>query len=156
MSQTKPWALSPLISTMPHFAHKRLLPTCGVGDISIPPFPTTESVKESTEDLHLTVIDYHSNSPASSSPSSQSSNEPTPASSSLSLASTSSLISTRSSKNTGSFKIRSPMIKGKQKRRLTVEEDIQHLHGASERRSFFSIEKNRKSIVFGPEVSFLL
>jgi len=151
MSPTKPWALSPLISTMPHFAHKRLLPTC-LGGISVPPFPTAEPVKESTEDLHLTVIDYHSNSPASWSSSSQSSNEPTPTSSSLSLASNSST----KSKSTSSIKIRSPMIKGRQKRRLAVEEDIQQLHGASERRSFFAKEKNRKSIVFGPEVSVLL
>ncbi len=79
MAQSKPWALSPLISTMPHFEHKRC-----PKNVQIPSFSPTESVKDSTDMLHFAVVeDYtHSafSSPGDSSP-------PSPSSSSSSIAS---------------------------------------------------------------------
>ncbi|KAF9787872.1 hypothetical protein BJ322DRAFT_1018585 [Thelephora terrestris] len=45
-SQTKPWALSPLISTMPHFAHREL----GESD-TLPEFPPRESLKDDNSQL---------------------------------------------------------------------------------------------------------
>lgn len=51
-SQTKPWALSPLISTMPHFAHRR------IGESDVPPeFPPRESLKDDNSQLAEAVED---------------------------------------------------------------------------------------------------
>ncbi|KAF9652660.1 DUF1769-domain-containing protein, partial [Thelephora ganbajun] len=51
-SQTKPWALSPLISTMPHFTHKR------IGESDTPPeFPPRESLKDDNSQLAEAVED---------------------------------------------------------------------------------------------------
>ncbi|KAI9509058.1 DUF1769-domain-containing protein [Russula earlei] len=44
-SSTKPWALSPLISTMPYFAHRRAWPS----------FPPPQSLSDDTAQLHLTL-----------------------------------------------------------------------------------------------------
>ena len=51
-SQSKPWALSPLISTMPHFAHRR---TEGSG--TPPEFPPRESLKDDSSQLVKAVED---------------------------------------------------------------------------------------------------
>lgn len=51
-SQTKPWALSPLISTMPHFSHQR------TGESDTPPeFPPRESLRDNSSQLAETVED---------------------------------------------------------------------------------------------------
>ena len=51
-SQSKPWALSPLISTMPHFAHRR------TGESDVPPeFPPRESLKDDNSWLVEAVED---------------------------------------------------------------------------------------------------
>ena len=51
-SQSKPWALSPLISTMPYFAHRR------IGKSPTPPkFPPRESLKDDNSQLSETVQD---------------------------------------------------------------------------------------------------
>lgn len=45
-SPTKPWALSPLISTMPHFAHRK------IGEFDpLPEFPPRESLKDDNSHL---------------------------------------------------------------------------------------------------------
>lgn len=49
-SQTKPWALSPLISTMPHFAHRKI----GEPD-ALPDFPPRESLKDDNSQLSEAV-----------------------------------------------------------------------------------------------------
>jgi len=77
-SSTKPWALSPLISTMPHLAHKRLhavprppspapLPTTPlpafhepppshtINREGWPPFPTPKSLSDDSTELYLTL-----------------------------------------------------------------------------------------------------
>jgi len=51
-SQTKPWALSPLISTMPHFVHRK------TGEFDTPPeFPPRESLKDDNSHLAEAVED---------------------------------------------------------------------------------------------------
>lgn len=51
-SQTKPWALSPLISTMPHFAHRRMK------ESDTPPeFPPRESLQDDNSQLAAAVQD---------------------------------------------------------------------------------------------------
>ncbi|KDR80292.1 hypothetical protein GALMADRAFT_33591, partial [Galerina marginata CBS 339.88] len=61
-SSSKPWALSPLISTMPHFMHARLplpLPVPEDDDVleSSTTFPTPYSIKDSTSQLYLALAD---------------------------------------------------------------------------------------------------
>ena len=51
-SQSKPWALSPLISTMPHFTHRRM-----GGSETPPEFPPRESLKDDSSQLAATVED---------------------------------------------------------------------------------------------------
>ena len=51
-SHTKPWALSPLISTMPYFAHRT------IGESETPPkFPPRESLKDDNPHLAEAVED---------------------------------------------------------------------------------------------------
>ncbi|KIY73616.1 DUF1769-domain-containing protein [Cylindrobasidium torrendii FP15055 ss-10] len=71
-SSTKPWALSPLAATMPHFAHSR-------GEEAV--FPPTRSISDDTTDLHQALT------------------TPSPSSSSSSLDSTASTGSASSSKS---------------------------------------------------------
>ncbi|THU75592.1 hypothetical protein K435DRAFT_880506 [Dendrothele bispora CBS 962.96] len=63
-SPTKPWALSPLISTMLHFAHTRLVsltdnldtPACSPVDSDVPEFPSNQSLTNDTSPLHLAIV----------------------------------------------------------------------------------------------------
>lgn len=48
-SQHKPWALSPLISTMPYFAHARIPNLKKISDL--PPFPPPISITEDSTQL---------------------------------------------------------------------------------------------------------
>ncbi|THU97791.1 DUF1769-domain-containing protein [Dendrothele bispora CBS 962.96] len=99
-SPTKPWALSPLISTMPHFAHTRLVsstdnpdtPACSPVDPDVPEFPSNQSLSDDTSQLHLAIV-----SPTTSSSSSPDSSPPTSASSSSSSLSSLSSSSNHSS-----------------------------------------------------------
>jgi hypothetical protein len=51
-SQAKPWALSPLISTMPYFSHRRL------GESDTPPeFPPRESLRDDISQLAEAIED---------------------------------------------------------------------------------------------------
>jgi len=51
-SQAKPWALSPLISTMPHFVHRR------IGESDTPPeFPPRESLQDDNSQLAEAIQD---------------------------------------------------------------------------------------------------
>ncbi|KAI9465756.1 DUF1769-domain-containing protein [Lactarius psammicola] len=102
MSSTKPWALSPLISTMPHLTHKRvpgishqpsspvachLTSSCGpqsseqeINYNEWPHFPPPHSLSDDTTQLHLTLKNLslsHSASP-SPSPSHSSASSPHP------------------------------------------------------------------------------
>ena len=53
-SQSKPWALSPLISTMPHLVHSRM------GKSDIPPnFPPRESLQDDNSQLAEAVKDLN-------------------------------------------------------------------------------------------------
>ncbi|KZP06408.1 DUF1769-domain-containing protein [Athelia psychrophila] len=55
-SQTKPWALSPLISTMPYFAH-RPLPSESKSDL--PPFPPETPITDDLAHLPVDAKDIH-------------------------------------------------------------------------------------------------
>ncbi|KAF9530268.1 hypothetical protein CPB83DRAFT_851276 [Crepidotus variabilis] len=142
-SQAKPWALSPLISTMPHFAHKR---SCLVDAAELTTsFPPVESLEDSTEELHLTMFDDNKNL---SSPSSSTS--------SLSSSSASSDISSSSAKSSASAKLRQAFRSKKSRSQSgsphpNFREEVKHLEDASQRRSYFAVEEHRKAVTFGPD-----
>ena len=59
-SSTKPWALSPLIATMPHFAHTRLHAPRPPSQHHNPlgsRFPPSHSIQDSTSQLHLALVE---------------------------------------------------------------------------------------------------
>ena len=138
LSPTKPWALSPLICTMPHFMHTRV-PVADFGNTAmtkqverscylpiLPPFPPTQSIRDSTDDLYLTVIQE----PDSSSSTSNSS---------------------RGSSSSGIKKVFKKTVK---RRGLNVEHayDVPRFESAGQRRSYFNSASRRELIQFGPEV----
>ncbi|KAJ7597332.1 hypothetical protein C8J56DRAFT_773657 [Mycena floridula] len=126
-STTKPWALSPLIATMPHFAHTRISSETD----SSPVFPGTESLTDDTTQLHLAL----------------SSSSDSPHSSSSSLGSRNSGSSSNSSSSHRSF---NKFKTSKSKRSLLEQAEFQ-FKSASQRRSYFSSAEARKGVVLGPE-----
>jgi hypothetical protein len=155
-SKTKPWALSPLVSTMPHFAHSH--------NSQPPKFPSSHSLTDNNSQLPLVFnddddIENDSSSSASSSTSSLSS--ASVSSSVSSVHSTHSSHSKKSNVSNGSMslKIKSlSKIRGKrvvdslhQRRMGGGAPPPVNLHTAAQRKSYFSVRENRKNVVFGPE-----
>ncbi|KAK0203448.1 hypothetical protein DFS33DRAFT_802370 [Desarmillaria ectypa] len=126
-SQSKPWALSPLIVTMPHFAHSRLDRDLQDIDSSTPPFPTEyTSISDDTSNLYLASV---SSSPCSST---------------LSLSSSSSS-SSSSSNSSSKSKIT------RRRKKQTNHQNLSTLQTASQRQTFFSSEENRRMIIFSDQ-----
>jgi hypothetical protein len=140
-SYTKPWALSPLISTMPHFSHSRLhgsrsssrsssysrhnSPVSG-GDH--PPFPPKKSIEDDITQIHL---NYSPN---------LSDNDSTSESSLSSSSSSSSLF--RDVKTGVKDKLR------KKKTPYSAGLHALNLRTAQERQSYFHSVKHRRGITF--------
>ncbi|KAF8155856.1 hypothetical protein B0H34DRAFT_659245 [Crassisporium funariophilum] len=159
-SSTKPWALSPLISTMPHLAHTRVSISSENLGLKQPngtqkqqqPFPSTNSLTDSTSHLNLAIVD-------SSSSSSSEASSPASSASSLSsgISSSNSRGSVRSAsgsvKSGGSARIKEAVRKVAKRRRspTRMEREVQHLEGATQRRAYFSDAKKRQKVQFGPE-----
>ena len=146
LSPTKPWALSPLICTMPHFMHTRVPAADSFNNTAIarqvgnnstscylPPFPPTQSIRDSTDDLYLTVVQGPDFSDSSSS-SSVSPVVPKP-------------ITWSSSSG-----VNDVVKKAVERRSINVEGDVQRFEGAGQRRSYFNSASRRELIQFGPEV----
>jgi len=151
-SPTKPWALSPLVSTMPHFMHTRTTITEDAfsGSLSEAPasdtpgssrlssFPPSQSIADDTSQLYLALKNTDSSS-------SSGSNTPSSAASSvLSIVSTSS-----NAPNFGQVK------KALGRRPKRDKPTLPDFANASQRRSYFSQCANREAVELGPEVSFL-
>jgi hypothetical protein len=157
-SPTKPWALSPLIATMPHFTYTRVSPSGRPSrplspstpttarpwtkHTDPPPFPSLYSLEDSTSQLHLALID------SSSSDSSVSTN------SDVSASSFSSRRSSRSNrsgagKRSGTEKIKQAVQKVAQ-RKSKPRRDPLKFENASQRRSYFTDPTNRRTVRFGP------
>ncbi|KAJ3800523.1 hypothetical protein GGU11DRAFT_814664 [Lentinula aff. detonsa] len=154
-SQTKPWALSPLVATMPHFAHSHK---------SRPPkFPSTSSLTDDNSQLSLAYHDEDDDdvdsplSSASSSTSSLSSVSSEHSTHSGCSGHSSSSPSRKSSSSNGSksskIKSLSKVARGSRpaSRNRNGAPPPVNLHTAVQRRNYFSVSKNRKSVVFGPE-----
>ncbi|KAF5311127.1 hypothetical protein D9619_008074 [Psilocybe cf. subviscida] len=174
-SSTKPWALSPLIATMPNFQHSLLR--------DAPHFPPKESIKDDTRQLYRAVVevDEHGNPVPSSnhlhvptrSPSSLSTGSNGSGTSSSSFHSASSSRSGGSSGSgdgSGSGSSRSSKIKqamkkvnGRSKKSRTSsvsssgrEKSVAELlkldpTSSSQRRSYFANKAHREAVQFGPE-----
>ncbi|KAK1231767.1 hypothetical protein PQX77_005115 [Marasmius sp. AFHP31] len=141
-SSTKPWALSPLITTMPHFVHTRLggsphaspaSSSSSLGLPSSPPkFPPRDVVKDDTSMLYL----------AQSSPQWSPSHSASSSSSSLSSNDSYGSRKSSSSKNYN-------LLSGSKHKKRGPRTPI-NLETAGQRRSYFSSPENRQAVRFGP------
>ncbi|KZV65332.1 DUF1769-domain-containing protein [Peniophora sp. CONT] len=145
-SQTKPWALSPLISSMPHLHHTRGTP---------PPFPATDqkSLSDDVTQLHLA----------------RRSRAPSRASSSASIASLTGVKATDKPDELGKrarLRNGASRFKDKMNGEVTAKDDseaegtdtevVEDVKGipagdAAARRAYFADAARRKEIFFGPE-----
>lgn len=114
----------------------------------LPPFPPTESIRDSTDELYLTMI--HGRLSLGSSPTSSAS----------SLSSGRSITTSHSSGKSvmdGSLRIKEAVKKvGKRRKGPSIDEEANELRkikGAGQRRSYFSSATKRQDIQFGPMVS---
>lgn len=156
MSDTKPWALSPLIATMPYFMHER------IDDIRASPlledgrsksidhsFPPSQSIGEDTSQLQFAIASSNSRGSTDSSFSSSAS----------SLASSSSSLSSSSTKHSSfsasmKYSLNKPLEKAHlKKKKSTHSLDLRTAH---DRRSYFSVPQHRKEIIFGPEACHVI
>ncbi|XP_006463357.1 hypothetical protein AGABI2DRAFT_186955 [Agaricus bisporus var. bisporus H97] len=160
-STSKPWALSPLVSTMPYLMHQRLDdhdPSSSMSDRSLkhqdrtPSFPSTRSIKDWTPDIYQTLRE-RAQSPSSISSSSTSSSSS--ASSLVSFRSTKSNLSSLSaSKKSDTLKDALKKVKPSsrdRKRSMQHSPEEMRFDNAAARRAFFSDAANRQSVVFGPQ-----
>ncbi|EIW78573.1 DUF1769-domain-containing protein [Coniophora puteana RWD-64-598 SS2] len=149
VSTPRPWALSPLVSTMPHLAHRRL---DDVARSMTEVFPPKESVVDDASQLHLALTSNPSSSGSTTSGSSAGSSA---ASSSSSLASVLSKASAASKASVASkasaVKSKVAKLKHKSGKGSAGPGGELKLKNASERRAHFSNVKRRKDIVFGPD-----
>ncbi|KAF9225983.1 DUF1769-domain-containing protein [Gyrodon lividus] len=149
-STSKPWALSPLIATMPHFAHERIhdlqetaLSEAHESESFRSPFPPTTSIIDDTSQLQL----------ASTSSSTLHSRSQTPSSlSSASLSaswSSNSDVSHVSAKSSLRENVKKSLKTSSGKRKGGKSDMI--FQTPDERRSYFSDAENRKNVFLGPE-----
>ncbi|KAG2008149.1 hypothetical protein CC2G_013610 [Coprinopsis cinerea AmutBmut pab1-1] len=161
-SPTKPWALSPLIATMPHFAHHRVRTDDGQ-EHDENRFPPKASLTDNTSQLYLACNDVGSpsseDSSGSASPSSSSGGlSPSPTASSASLSTPHSVrvepptsaLGTAASGANG--KLRTGLrkaFKSKSRRRQQLQNEMS-FESASQRRTYFSSPEKRQKVMFGP------
>ncbi|KAF9064819.1 hypothetical protein BDP27DRAFT_1450584 [Rhodocollybia butyracea] len=143
-SSTKPWALSPLIATMPYFAHSH--------NSKPPRFPSAHSLIDDNSQLPF-CYDDDFDSPLSSASSSTSSLS---SGSSGSFNSAHSHLSSHSKKSNSSnglsSKIRAiPKLSRGSRGSHKASNPPVNLVTAAQRRSYFSDQEHRKRVVFGPE-----
>jgi len=122
-STTQPWALSPLISTMPNLIHSRI---DSIHPLSA--FPPSRSISDDVSQLHLALIDEHDSVDSASS----------------SNSSLSSFGSSGSGKNNCNGIVQKSK-EGKKKKERKARLDM-----PSGRRSYFHTAKHRNQVVFGP------
>jgi len=141
----KPWALSPLVATMPYLRHTRLpsscnhhpdspcnSPSCGHSEAGVPhpPFPPPSSITDDTSSLHLAATPVlhptRSGTPSSSGSSSSSSSR-----------------SSGSRWSSGSKKSK--------KKKAANDDEVPRTMNSQQRRSYFSSEDHRKAVSLGPQ-----
>jgi len=149
-SNTKPWALSPLVSTMPYLQHQRVHDASSplASDMFLLPedelhsaFPSTRSIVESTPEIYKTRRDRIPSSESSVS-----------SSSSSSIASTASDNSNATSGSNKLSAIKGTIKKVTHARRKKIARAPPEMcfENAAARRSYFSNADNRQAVTFGP------
>ncbi|KAJ7497013.1 hypothetical protein FB451DRAFT_1209722 [Mycena latifolia] len=127
----KPWALSPLLATMPYLKHTRLPPSWDGSDSDtahLPVFPPPALISDDTSSLYLSAVPTPIEASRPGTPSSSGS---------------SSSKSSRSSRRSSDSK--------KSKKRKIVDEEVPRAMTSQQRRSYFSSEAHRKAVSLGPE-----
>ena len=130
-SQERPWALSPLIATMPHFVH--------TPSLSQPPPSSSSSDTASNSDLSSAdedSLDGFSGQPATH----HRQRGPPEFPSSVSLRD-----------DVSQLRLVKAVSKGG-----ALPKEISKLVSANKRRAYFSMQEKRKSVIFGPSVSNIL
>ena len=150
-STTKPWALSPLISTMPNLAHRRESWEESTED----QFPPKEAIQDSTSQLHLARISRtdgrHSRASSIASSIDDLDDPDTP---------TQAKILKKSKSKSSLYKLKkvshsvTSLISNKSSHSSISEEDdgAYNFASAAQRRKFFADAEARKDLIFGPEV----
>lgn len=119
---------------MPHFMHTRLATADTTnGEHHLPPFPPTQSIRDSTDDLYLALRPSSAHSPSSSSSSSSS-------------------FGSRSDGSSPS-RIIDTVKRVTKRRKGSSTATVPKFEGARQRRSYFSSAAKREIIQFGPAVS---
>ncbi|KAF7298015.1 hypothetical protein HMN09_01022600 [Mycena chlorophos] len=139
----KPWALSPLVATMPHLNHTRIAPG---GEP--PAFPPAKSLVEDTSSLHLCTVAEQPEflAPRAGTPSSFDSSRSRSSSSGISI------LSRKSSDSDG--KKQHAHKKQKRNNKSKGGDAVVHIPSgmtSTQRRSFFASHTNRSAIVLGPQ-----
>ncbi|KAG6916949.1 hypothetical protein DXG01_004498 [Tephrocybe rancida] len=171
-SQTHPWALSPLVATMPHFAHTRVdslnIDEYDHNHLSPPsdlhrsisttkapskssPFPPTVSLVDDTSQLHLARRDRDSSSSSGGSAYGSAYGSTSSLSSTLSASGASSYLGVSSGSPRAARAISSIKEKVKGRGRKKKEKAGLGLGDAAQRRAYFASAAHRQDIVFGPE-----
>ncbi|KAG9313564.1 hypothetical protein JVU11DRAFT_5891 [Chiua virens] len=143
----KPWALSPLIATMPHFAHERIDDLDGLQQCDITRFPPPASISDDTSQLWMTSTGTtrQSQSCAATPPSFSRTSFSTAWSSSSDTSHGSSQSSLRDNVN---YTLRRSLERAHLRWRGTKRDMAFRTPG--ERRSFFSNAQHRRDVVLGP------
>ncbi|KAG6884434.1 hypothetical protein C0992_006335 [Termitomyces sp. T32_za158] len=162
-SRTHPWALSPLIATMPHLAHTRIarnnhlasLPaheeTTEATESLLSSFPPKTPVFDDTSQLHLA----HTGASSSSSSGSSSHSSISSFSSTASIPPLSPYVTASDSRPQQSRStIKAEKVNGEKKGKEKLRTGL-GLTGASQRRAYFASAAHRQDIMFGPEVRLL-
>ncbi|KII87904.1 hypothetical protein PLICRDRAFT_111632 [Plicaturopsis crispa FD-325 SS-3] len=127
-SATKPWALSPLVSTMPHLQHHDFN-TTPPPTSELPPFPPPQSISDDTSQLHLALRSDGSAGDSDSDTSSV----------------TSSVSSSASSRSRSRSSSRS------RSRSSSTSSTLPPLPTASARRAHFASPEARRAVLFGAQ-----
>lgn len=148
LTSSKPWALSPLIATMPHFAHERIYKLDSLSSSDISPFPPPVSISDDTSQLCTT-------SPCSRQPRSC---DVTPPSFSRTSFSTSWSSNSDTSHGSAMSSLRDNVNNtlkwslGKAHLRWKGTKRDMDFRTPGERRSFFSSPQHRQEVFLGPQV----
>jgi len=147
LTSSKPWALSPLVATMPHFAHERIYKLDGLPPSDIPPFPPPASVSDDTSQLWMSSIcSVHQPRSRDVAPPSFSRTSFTSWSSSSDTSRGSTISSLRDNVN-NTFK----WSLGKAHLLWKGSKRDMDFRTAGERRSFFESAQHRQEVVLGPQ-----
>lgn len=145
LTSNKPWALSPLIATMPHFSHERTYKLDGTPQSDVLPFPSLTSLSDETSQLWTAST--------SSVRQSRSCDATPPSFSRTSLTNSWSSSSDASSQISTMSYLRDNLKRSFGKAHMRWKGMMHDLdfRTATERRSYFANAQHRRDVVLGPQ-----